>query len=70
MGNAEWARVFLKPSPVACLEKGLILTSEGKQDALLLTGLFLCFCGKLFLAVHPTFERETKVERAVDAPLL
>lgn len=62
-GKAVWARAFLKPSLVACLEKDLILTSEGKQDAMLLTGLFLSFCGKLFLAVHPTFER------AVDAPL-
>lgn len=69
MGKAVWARAILELSPVACVEKDLILTGEGKQNALLRTGLLLSFCGKFFLALHLIFEREAKVERAVHAPL-
>lgn len=57
-GKAVWARAFLELSPVARSEKDLILTGEGKQGALPRTGLF---CGKFFLALHLTFEREAKV---------
>lgn len=55
VGKAVWARAFLKPSPVACLEKDLIFTSEEKQDALLLTGLFSQLLWETFPGCAPHF---------------
>lgn len=52
------------------MKKGLVLAGKGKQDAELRTGLLLSFCGKLILVLHLPFEREAKVERAVDPALL
>lgn len=70
VGMAVWARAFLELSP-ECL-RGQIPGSQWQKEARAITekGLLLSSCGKLFLALHLTFEKEARLERAVDAPPL
>lgn len=72
VGMAVWARAFLELSP-ECLH-GEIPGSQWQKEARAITEsiaeLLFSSCGKLFLALYLAFEKEARLERAVDAPPL
>lgn len=73
-GLLEWVWLcgpghFWNSPQNAFVEKYLVLQGKRKQEPHLRTSLLLRSYGKLFLALYLTFEKEARVERAVDAPL-